>query len=52
MYMDNWARESKAAQKALKTACVQHCVAQANATKYPADASAALAAQEANEKEF
>ncbi|KAI0992651.1 hypothetical protein K3495_g15534 [Podosphaera aphanis] len=45
--MDNRARESKA----LKTARAQNCVAQANATKYPADASAALAAQEAKERE-
>ncbi|KAI1005499.1 hypothetical protein K3495_g2726 [Podosphaera aphanis] len=49
--MDDWARESKAAQKALKTTRAQNCVAQANATKYPADASAALAAQEAKERE-
>ncbi|KAI0995230.1 hypothetical protein K3495_g12953 [Podosphaera aphanis] len=32
-FMDNKARESKAAHKALKTARAQNCVAQANATK-------------------
>ncbi|KAI1003114.1 hypothetical protein K3495_g5090 [Podosphaera aphanis] len=50
-FMDNRAIESKAAQKALKTARAPNCVAQSNATKYPADASAALAAQEVKERE-
>ena len=50
-FMDNRARELKVSQKALKTARAQNCMAQANTTKYPADASAALAAQETNESE-
>ncbi|KAI0995130.1 hypothetical protein K3495_g13052 [Podosphaera aphanis] len=49
--MDIRAIVSKAAQKSRKTARAQNCVSQANATKYPANASAALAAQEAKERE-
>ncbi|KAI1000945.1 hypothetical protein K3495_g7253 [Podosphaera aphanis] len=47
----SWGKRIKVAQKDLGTARAQNCVAQANATKYPVDASAALAAEEANERE-
>ncbi|KAI0997136.1 hypothetical protein K3495_g11051 [Podosphaera aphanis] len=45
------ARVSQAAQKALNTVRAQNYVGQAHATTYPADASPALAAQKAQERE-